>query len=66
MRICSLGPLARSHSGQSSKTQTSAGNGGAIYAFHVSVQCVNILVKSGPFKNVSSFWTGSRANNWHL
>lgn len=70
MCIGSLGPLAgvMQHNSQGWVLRHKAcdGNCCAIYAFHVSVKYGNILVKFGPFKYISPFWTGSRANNWSL
>lgn len=47
--VNSWGQLARSHRGHITKTKTSAENSGAIDVFHLSVTCVNILFKFGPF-----------------
>lgn len=44
MCVNNLGQLARSHCGHFTKTKTCAENSSAIYEFHLSVTCANILL----------------------
>ena len=49
MCVNNSGQLARSHCGHFTKTKTCAENSGAIYVFHLSVTCTNILLNLAPF-----------------
>ena len=67
MCVNNSGQLARSHCGHFTKTKTCAENSSAIYEFHLSVTCANILLNLAPFpykKQKFYFWTGTRDNNW--